>query len=219
MSSVSDTGISDRMSPTLEFLERLLRHGEAVMRERPAFAADERPGVMRLLEAIHAEARLEVAGPPPAFDPDVALAGASFLAGVCWALVSGDASAPEMPPDPTSPVAHFSGDLCLRYLPTVYRRVRTRATDDPLHRAVADALRRWPLAGAGSDVPDPPLGPTDFGGHHGLQLLYAERLAANPRPGWVPREGRTREAVELVLHQLGRALPPEMEVEHRGTAG
>jgi hypothetical protein len=205
----SDLVPADAMAPTLEFLERLLRHGEAVMRERPTFAADERPGVLRLLEAGHAEARLDVAGPPLAFDPDAALAGASFLAGACWALVSGDATAPEPPPDPAGPAAHFSGDLCLRYLPTVYRRARTRATDDPLHRVVADALRRWPLSGAGSDVPEPPLGPTDFGGQHGLQLLYAERLAANPRPAWVPREGRTREAVELVLQQLGRALPAE----------
>ena len=58
-----------------------------------------------------------------------------------------------------------------------------------------------------SDVIEPPIGATHFFNHRGLQLLYAERLAANLRPDWVPETGRTREVLELVLQQQGKALP------------
>lgn len=37
-----------------------------------------------------------------------------------------------------------------------------------------------------SDIEEGPLVATDFGGHPGLLLVYAERLAANDRPAWRP---------------------------------
>jgi hypothetical protein len=201
------------MSSTIVFLERLLQHGEAVMHEQPHFPAEERPDVLRLLESAHAEFRLDVAGALLPFDPEAGFAGARFLSQACWFLVSGDEKPGDVekslsfPLNPANPEAHLSGDLCLRFLSTVYRRVRIRPPEETLHKAVADVLRRWPLSGSGSDVAESPLGETHFHNHHGLQLLYAERLAANPRPAWIPTEGRTREAVELVLQQQGKALP------------
>ncbi len=185
------------------------------MHDRPSFSPEDRPKLIQLLETAYAEIRLDVAGPLLPFDSNAGLTAATFLSHVCWCLVSADEK-PELvvkglnfPLNPTSPESHLSGDLCLRFLPTLYRRVRTRPPEEPLHHAIADVLRRWPLSGSGSEVMDPPLAETNFNNHHGLQLLYAERLAANLRPAWVPATGRTREVVELVLQQQGRSLPAD----------
>jgi len=115
------------MSSTVLFLERLLRLGEAVLHDRPSFSSEERPALMRLLEAAHSQFRLDVAGAVVPFDPHAGLAGAKFLSQACWFLVSGDEK-----PDlsrrgcifrfvPANPEAHLSGDLCLRYLAAVHR--------------------------------------------------------------------------------------------------
>jgi hypothetical protein len=61
-------------------------------------------------------------------------------------------------------------------LATVYRRARIRPREDVLHKSVVDVLCRWPLSGSASDIADEPIGDLSFFGHHGLQLLYAERL-------------------------------------------
>ena len=74
----------------------------------------------------------------------------------------------------------------LRYLPQVLKRARGLDPTDPLIRLLEDVLRRWPLSGVLSDVARARSRPLDFGGHPGLLLLYAERLAANDRPAWRP---------------------------------
>jgi MoxR-vWA-beta-propeller ternary system domain bpX4 len=94
---------------------------------------------------------------------------------------------------------HLSADLLLRYLPQILRRARGLDPVDPLADIVAETLRRWPLSGVLSDVEERPVGSLDFEGHPGLMLLYAERLAANDRPGWRPPESsRVFEYYELV---------------------
>lgn len=194
----------------------MLRSGEAVMDERPVFVRDERAAVVHLLESAHAEHRLDVAGPLLDFEPESALGAAEFVSNACWFLVAN--AAPDVvekglvwPRNPGSAEEHLSADICLRFLATVYRRARIRPPEDALHRAVVDVLCRWPLSGAATEVAAPPLGDLEFHHHFGLQLLYAERLAANRRPAWVPAAGRTREAVELVLHQQGKRLEPAAE--------
>jgi hypothetical protein len=73
---------------------------------------------------------------------------------------------------------------------------------DVLTTRLGELLRSWPLSGVLASIDDPPLTPIDFGGHHGLSLLYAERLAANPRPTWVV-DGLVGEFIELVAHEHG----------------
>jgi hypothetical protein len=46
----------------------------------------------------------------------------------------------------------------------------------------------------------------DLGGHPGLLLLYAERLALRPRPAWA-LHGPAREYVELVFSEKGMPTP------------
>jgi hypothetical protein len=170
-----------------------------------------------VLARAFADHALDVAGPPVPFDPAAALAAAHFLAAACWHLIApADAdAAPELPPlgEPAGyplagrPAAHLSADVTLRFLPAVHRRAALRSADDALAAALAVVLCRWPLSGVLADLPGRPAGELDFGGHPGLQLLYAERLVGRERSAWVPAAGPARERVELVCRERGRPVP------------
>ena len=201
------------MSTLAPFLDRLLTTGEARLTGRPG--PDDRRDAVEILARAFAEYRLDVAGPPIDFDPEAALAAGLFTARACWFAVTRD-DPPEqvtalLPtiPEPVTPAAHLSIDLTLRYAVTVYRRAHAQSAADALVVRLADAFRRCPLTGVLSDVADDPAGDLAFAGHAGLELLYAERLAANFRPAWLPPAGRTRERVELVFQQTGKAMPVE----------
>jgi len=206
------------MSSLEEFLSRLLHQGRVVFRERPAPEAFAPGRVGVLLERAFASYRLEVAGPLIDFDARVAFEAGALVREACWALVSheerveglGRRLAISQPPTRAS--HHLSADLVFRYLPQVHRRARAFDPADPLVALLADVLRQWPLSGVLSDLEDGPPVPPDLGGHEGLMLLYAERLASHDRPGWQP-EGRALEYVELVRRGRGRDQDRERPAE------
>jgi hypothetical protein len=140
---------------------------------------------------------LDVAGPAVPFDPAAAVEAAVVLASACWSLVSEEPVRLKLRCEPSSPSAHLSGDVTLRLLPAVYRRAKLRA--EPLAAELDALLRRWPLSGVLADLDGEPTTPPDFGGHPGIQLLYAERPAGTGRPGCVPADGPAREWVERVF--------------------
>jgi hypothetical protein len=198
--------------PTLcSFLQDLVWNGEVRFRERPPARtpANERTEALDLLEQAYHVHRLEVAGPPLAFDRDLALQAGEMVRQACWFLV--DRSEPETGiarhlsplPLPNSPAQHLSADLVLRFVPAIHRRARARSTDDVLTRFLADTLQSWPLSGVLSDVQEAPRAPPDFSGHAGLCLLYAERLARNTKRNWLPGPDGM-EVVELVWKEEGR---------------
>ncbi|HEX8200740.1 MAG TPA: hypothetical protein VF590_09650, partial [Isosphaeraceae bacterium] len=126
-----------------------------------------------------------------------------------WALFNRDARADQlrrllaMPHDPTSPEHHLSADLVLRHLPQLYRRARAFDPADALPGLLAEVLRRWPLSGVLAAPDEGPGTPPDLGGHPGLLLLYAERLAAlaQEAPAWGPT-GAAAGYLERVRHGL-----------------
>jgi hypothetical protein len=200
------------MTSFLDFLQPLFREGVVVLRQRPHLGGERRQ-VLALLERTFADYRVEVAGPLLDFHPDTALAASELLAAACWFLVNHAdpdtevANSLTMPTPPATPAQHLSADLLFRYLPQVHRRARALAPDDRLAVSLAALLRRWPLSGVLSDVAEEPVTPLDFGGHHGLLLLYAERLARNEKPSWVPG-ARGFEYVELVFAELDKERSP-----------
>lgn len=195
-----------------ELVRALLDHGRARLRRPPRVTDADHESVVGLLTCAYHDHRLDVAGPLLPFVPETALRACEFTLWACWFLVHHDEppAAVELllslPPPPRTPADHLSGDLTFRFLPAVHRRARALDPSDILTQRVEALLRRWPLSGVLADLDHGPDGDVAFG-HAGLNLLYAERLAARVRPAWVVA-GDAAEAIELVFHQKGiRGLP------------
>jgi hypothetical protein len=191
------------------FLQKLLYEGEAVLTERPTPAAGPDLAATECLREAFADYRQQVAGPLIDYDGGAALAAGRLVQWACWYLVNRAAPEAEleghlaMPRAPASAAQHLSADLVLRYLPQVYRRARALVPADRLTALLACVLRQWPLTGVLADVEEEPAGPLEFGGHPGLMLLYAERLAGNEKPAWFPA-GQAADFVELVFAGMGK---------------
>ena len=192
-----------------DFLQRLFEDGRIVLEGRSVPSEAGRPAALRVLEGAFDRYRLDVAGPPIGFDPRSALAAAELLRLAGWLLLDpsgpghGAARSLRMPSDPVTASEHLSADVCLRFLPPVLRRARALGIDGGLVDALAGVLRAWPLSGVLTDLAKGPSDVGDLGRHPGLQMLYAERLALDEKPGWMPG-GEARAHVELVFRGLGR---------------
>jgi hypothetical protein len=211
------------MAGIAAFVQELLTTGRVVSRQRPgAPTARERTEAARFLASVHADLRLEVAGPLIDFDEPAALTALERTWWASWFLVNRSEPAGEveralsLPPPPRSAAQHLSADLTLRFLAGLHGRARASSPDDVLTRQLDLYLRAWPLSGVLADLGEPPSTAPEFD-HPGLQLLYAERLAQRLRPAWIPSpspEGTfpsTRDRVELVLHERG-LLPPDEDL-------
>jgi hypothetical protein len=198
------------MAPLAEFLERLLYEGKVALSERPGADLREDRQALPLLQQAFSEHGLQVAGPPIHFDAPTALAAGSVVRQACWLLVSHDETEDylrqhlTMPGKPDSPSQHLSADVVLRFLPQVYRRARAIAPADRLAEILAKILCDWPLSGVLADVEAGPQTALDFGGHLGLMMLYAERLAFHERQAWIPTGGKPSEMVEWIFQGLGK---------------
>lgn len=191
-----------------EFVERLLRHGRILLSDPVEVNPDDERRAATFLQRAFDNERLNLAGPPLAFDRGAALAAARFTAWSAWHLLSRretDAALKQRLrlSAPASPDQHFSADLLLRYLPPIQRRAHAFDPADILTQRLIEVLLAWPLSGVLADLPDAPQGSLDFGGHAGLLLLYAERLAEHFKPAWIPR-GPGFAHLELVWTDLGR---------------
>jgi MoxR-vWA-beta-propeller ternary system domain bpX4 len=189
------------------WLKRILEYGESVQAGSPEWRSADRPNVLSVLETAFRDHALDVAGLPVSFNPAAAEWAARCLADACWRLVGDGTSAPVRPREPDSPSAHLSADVTLRFLPTVYRRAKARGTDHPLVKDLDAVFRAWPLSGILADLDGSPTGSVDFFGHAGLQVLYAERLAATGRADWVPADGVGRDRVAYAYVERGRPMP------------
>ena len=192
-----------------EFLRGLFEDGRIVLKGRPVPSEDDRPSAIGRLEAAFQVHRLDVAGPPIAFDPTSALAAAELVRQASWFLVNRSETVEMMerslvmPRAPRTAGEHLSADLTFRFLPQIQRRARSISPGDRLSTFLAEVLRGWPLSGVLSDIEDGPADVGDLGGHPGLWMLYAERLALDEKPAWMPR-GAARGHVELVFLGLGK---------------
>jgi hypothetical protein len=195
------------MPPFAEWLSQVLARGESVQHTAPTLSPAERPAVLEQLRQAFEGHILDIAGPPLAFDGETALAAAFALAVACWTLASDEPAPPLQLPAPTTAAAHCSADVTLRLVPAVYRRARLRDPAGSLTTQLQTLLCAWPLSGVLADLEQPPTTPTDFRGHAGLQLLFAERLFATGRTSWVPPEGPAREWAERVFLEQGKPLP------------
>jgi MoxR-vWA-beta-propeller ternary system domain bpX4 len=192
-----------------DFLQTLFDEGRIVLRGRPIPQESDHASALSRLEAAFQIHRLDVAGPPIPFDGPRALLAAELVRQSSWFLINRSESVETMerfliwPRPPRTASEHLSADLTFRFLPRIQRRSRSIAPGDRLASFLADLLRAWPLSGVLSDIPEGPKDVGDLGGHVGLWMLYAERLARDEKPAWMPR-GPAREYVELVFRGLGK---------------
>jgi hypothetical protein len=200
------------MASFVDFVQRLLEEGVVILHAPPRMERGEQRQATTLLSKAHADFCLDVAGPPIAFDPDTALAAAERLGFACWFLLHRYEAPAEVEncllplEPPVSAAQHLSADLMLRFASQVHRRAWRVDATDTLTKRLEQLLRRYPLSGVLSDIEEGPLTPLHLDGHAGLQLLYAERLADNMRPAWVP-EGPAFAHVELVFAERGLQVP------------
>ncbi len=196
-----------------EFLHRLFEEGRIVLDGRRVPSDAERPTALAILATDFERHRLDVAGDLIEFDPETALAAAEFIRQANRFLVNRSEPVEVMertlvmPRAPRSASEHLSADLVFRFLPPIQRRARSIAPGDRLATILADLLRAWPLSGVLSDLVEGPAAIGDLGSHPGLWMLYAERLALDEKPAWMP-EGVGREYVELVFQGLGKGASP-----------
>jgi hypothetical protein len=173
---------------------------------------------LSLLHNLFDDFQLELAGPRIGFDPAIALAAAGLVHNASWFLLSrGEPQAVleqllVLPGPPRSPSEHLSADLLLRFLPQIHRRAKANNPADRLSTLLAEVLRVWPLSGVLADLENGPITALDFGGHPGLQMLYAERFSRHEKLAWAPPLGRGLEFVELVYDELGKDLTPLLNV-------
>lgn len=122
--------------------------------------ADERRKIGEILEDWHAEAVMDLPGPPLAFHAEASLWGAVLLFRaaclVCFRDI-GDAEIHDLfqqrrMPDAKNPAAHFSADLCLRHWPGLYRMARARSEDDLLVKMMHELAVGFPLSSVGMNL-------------------------------------------------------------------
>lgn len=200
------------MTAFTDLLHGLLHDGSVRLREPPQLHDRERESVLALLASAFADYRLDIAGPPIDFAPNMALHAALWLTQACWFLLHrGEPDEVVIRtltalPEPRSASEHLGADLLFRFLPQIHRRARAANPKDPLTLRLEDTLRRFPLSGVLADLDDSPLVPVELASHSGLLLLYAERLAQRPRLAWLPGEAGMP-YVELVFSERHVTVP------------
>src|SRR6516162_5174357 len=132
------------MPALVNFLERVFRDGQAVLREIPLPAQKDCEEARRLLEDSYGAYALSVAGPPLPFDAHIAVAAAECLRQACWFLLVRDEPDERLEQRvvlagrPRTPANHLSADLVLRYMPAIYHRAKAQAPDDRLPARLAE---------------------------------------------------------------------------------
>lgn len=133
-----------------------------------------------MLEQWHADAVMDLPGPPLAFHPQAAVWGAILLFRAACLATFRDIGETEIHellqrdplPCESDAAAHFSADLCLRHWPDLYRMARARSEDDPLVKVMHELAAMFPLSSLGMNLS---VSNDRFPHHPGLRQFFAER--------------------------------------------
>ena len=156
--------------------------------------------------------RLEFPGDAPPFDSIVARWAFESLYRACQFTIYRDADAKTIAsalttacPDAPTAAQHYTVELAFRFLPELYRLVRSKAEGDPLVETLRDWAERWPLSSVGM----PGVNPTDVSAvsdHVGLLQLYVDRIVARRDVSRV-EDPRVRAAVRSALGYFDELAP------------
>ena len=195
----------------IDWLSRLLLRGESVLEAVPSLQPNERRQAERLVREAFAANALDLAGPTIPFDAGIAVAAAELLAAACWAVVAEEGPFESLPALEASRGSiasrHYSADVTLRFLPAVHSRAKYHDPESEFTLALERILRDWPLSGVLAGLDGAPTGALDFGGHIGLQMLYAERFVEAGQAGWLPADESARMWIDYIAQERGKPVP------------
>jgi len=165
------------------FLTDLFHAGEVVVEGqlKPFLEADVATAG-RLLKRIYEEECVDLPFEPPRFDQAAAIWSAQFLyRAVQFALLRelDDQSIQQelQPfPSPLTPSAVIAVDLCMRYLPDLFKLVRGLAPDDILLIYIRRTAAQWPYSAVGMGLMDGGSEVTTILSDKGLRQVYLERV-------------------------------------------
>ena len=139
------------------FFSALFESGQVVVPPVEPLAADDLAALEAALAPYEAAARLEAPGGAPAWDPPSGSWAAAMFYRACQFTVYRDLDAAAIAhqlsgdgPAPT-PEAHYSVDLCFRFLPDLLRMARSAAEEDPLVGQLQQWATDWPLSSVGAE--------------------------------------------------------------------
>lgn len=165
------------------FLTDLFQDGKVVVEGqlKPFLSAD-LTTAGRLLKKIYEEECIDLPFDPPGFDEAAAMWSAQFLyRAVQFALLrelDDQSIQQELQPFQTelTPSAIIAVDLCMRYLPDLFKLVRGLAPDDILVTYIRQTAAQWPYSAVGMGLTDSGSEITTLLSDKGLRQLYLERV-------------------------------------------
>lgn len=182
------------------FLATLFENGCVQVPPAGPISPDELDDAQRVLVDFEREYRASLAGVPPAFDVKIGSEAALAMYRICQCLVYRELMPQEvlseLPPgdgESTSPAAHYSADLVLRFLPDAWRLARDASENDPLVSYLLNLASRWPLSSVG--IPKALVSSIDgFADDPSLLALYVDRIIESRDQARLG-DGRVREAL------------------------
>lgn len=196
----------------------------------PGESDDDRRLSRQRLTEYERDFRETLAGDPPAFDLDVALAAAGWMYRACQCLVfrhldpddvlsllTAARRHPALRRDATTPApasVHYSVDCGCAALPDVIRLARIAARNDPLVEHLVEFGTCWPLSSVGATGITCEL-PAEISQHPALRQLFVDRVIQREDAGRIQEEPvRDLVAAAVGLHaplagELATLLKPE----------
>jgi hypothetical protein len=165
-----------------EFIEELLTEGKVEVTGKPVSpSAKDLHDTSTLLQLIHQQESIHLAGVPPPYNEAAAIWAAQYFYKCVHYTVWRDIGESAIKnglqpfPEPYTAAAAWSADLVLRYLPRLTELARGLSPGDILLQEMKNTAGQWLLSSPGikldSSNPQRPLP-----AHEGLRQLYLDRI-------------------------------------------
>lgn len=200
------------MLPLTNFLESLFDNGRVKVIAPDELESEDRKGAQEILTTSEAIWRLDQPIGLPDFDIDAALWAAEILFRAAQFQVFRDvnpdvivAAFGQPGPDVDSPSAHYSVDLCFRYIGEVLRQSTLASSEDPLNEGIVELLKGWPLSAIGVKDVEPPERGVAFR-NRPLWRMFIDRAIATDDQRLLD-DPEIREAVEVAVGAFPELVP------------
>jgi hypothetical protein len=163
------------------FITTLVTSGEVAVSSDELTVHDDQAALVALAN-VELQTREELSGPPPPFNPAVALWAAHQFYHASRFLVCRDIPAAEVTrqlkapcPESRRPETDYTVDLIFRFLPDLLNFAERSASEDALTAELRDWAYTWPLSSVGSRI-SRDLTIESFVDSPVLLQLYADRI-------------------------------------------